>query len=286
MKKKIYKVIAAIFLTTVLCPIRVLAGDINGNEQGIIDYVSGAVWEYEGSSYRAKQTYIDQLRNRLMADDMDLTQKEANNAILQINANVKKGVEEGYLEKISEGDSEGNSNENSEENSGEAEQKTTPAPIFGTGTEEKVEDGGKQQESGSSQDKHRENHSDAFVNTPSGASETGGGQNTVSAMEADSYATAGRKIDIANVLQQVLAQDADTVKVTIDQGKDAPVIIEQYANGTLDIISTEGDVIYESEFPVKNTGFVVSCKQVLYLGAGYILTIIWMMKKNERKPNK
>lgn len=286
MKKKIYKVIAAIFLTTVLCPIRALAGDINGNEQGIIDYVSGAVWEYEGSSYRAKQSYIDQLRNRLMADDMDLTQKEANNAILQINANVKKGVEEGYLEKISEGDSERNSDENSEENSGEAEQKTTPAPIFGTGTEEKVEDGGKQQESGSSQDKHRENHSDASVNAPSGASETGGGQNTVSAMEADSYATAGRKIDIANVLQQVLAQDADTVKVTIDQGKDAPVIIEQYANGTLDIISTEGDVIYESELPVKNTGFVVSCKQVLYLGAGYILTIIWMMKKNERKPNK
>ena len=96
MKKR--NLICFLVVTSLFFPaVNVYAGDLNGAEAGIISYVSGAVFEYEGVSYVAKPEYIQQLRTKLMEDGVDLTEKEANNAILQINANVKAGVTDGYL---------------------------------------------------------------------------------------------------------------------------------------------------------------------------------------------
>ncbi|MEE3461032.1 MAG: hypothetical protein VZR00_03955 [Lachnospiraceae bacterium] len=79
------------------------AGSINANEQSVISAASGT-FEYQGNLYKAKSSYLGQLRSKLSADDTDLSASDAQQAIAKMYASVGEGVEKGYLELISTGE--------------------------------------------------------------------------------------------------------------------------------------------------------------------------------------
>lgn len=107
MYKKIRR-LAAITLSVVIagfgfggnCSLVQAAGGINANESRVIGVANGT-FEYNGETYVAQQTYIDQLTAKLSQDGVDLTAEQAEAAISQIYANVATGVEAGYIVKVS-----------------------------------------------------------------------------------------------------------------------------------------------------------------------------------------
>ena len=300
MKKSVITV--AILLLVVANTMEVKAGTINGSEQGIIDYVSGAVWEYEGVSYRAKPGYVNQLRGKLMSDDVDLSQKEANNAIMQINANVKKGVTDGYLEPVG-GEAIPTPTENNREDEGEnnitgipqdGEQGITDIPEEEKGTitptpyvtsvtqkeEPKITQALGEQDNQHSptpgQPSPSKGNNEQNPNNPSKDHQK------EDENPQGSYETAKRKVDIDKKISTVLNQNADTVKITMGEGKSQPVILEQYNLGSLEIITQDGEVIYQAEVPIKNTGYKVGYKRALYLGGAYIIFMIVIVLQHRK----
>lgn len=115
---------------------------INANEQRVIAAASGT-FEYKGKTYRAKDSYISQLRSKLDQEDVDLSGADASAAISQIMANVGTGVAQGYLEEVAGGKSEkeDKSSEEAEKNKKSEKKKTDPAdPLENiSGKEEKEE---------------------------------------------------------------------------------------------------------------------------------------------------
>lgn len=280
MKKSVITV--AILLLIVSNTMEVEAGNINGSEQGIIDYVSGAVWEYEGVSYRAKSGCIDQLRGKLMADDIDLSQKEANNAIMQINANVKKGVQDGYLEPVS-GEVAPTQPEKESESDGEGSITKIPESNGKNSTTKASED---DQESTitkapnvTEKAYHRESPKtsqspEEKENQPNPTQGSASPRDSDDEKPQGTYENGKKKVDMEEKISSVLSQQADTVRVTMGEGKEHPVILEQYNLGSLDIITQDGEVIYQAEVPIKNTGYKVQYKKFLYFGAAYILVMV------------
>lgn len=86
----------ALTLSLLAVPITSYAGDINGNEQAVLDVVYGT-FEYEGVTYKAAPSYISEAVAYLTRDDIDLTAEQRDYVISQIYANVKTGVENGYI---------------------------------------------------------------------------------------------------------------------------------------------------------------------------------------------
>lgn len=82
----------------ILFPATVLAGDINGAEQGVIDAISNAQ-EYNGAYYKVTDAYIAKVTEYLNRDDIDMTQTEADNYIAQFHANIALGINAGYMER-------------------------------------------------------------------------------------------------------------------------------------------------------------------------------------------
>lgn len=72
------------------------AGDINANEQEVLNVINGT-FEYEGVTYKADAAYISEAVAYLNRDDIDLTAEQRDYVIQQIYANVKTGVESGYI---------------------------------------------------------------------------------------------------------------------------------------------------------------------------------------------
>lgn len=75
------------------------AGEINHNEQGILD-AAGGTFYYGGEAYVAADIYMEQLRQELLEDDVDLTAKEADKYITKMYGSIKEGIDEGYLIKV------------------------------------------------------------------------------------------------------------------------------------------------------------------------------------------
>lgn len=74
----------------------VFAGDINANEQGVLDAAEGT-FEYGGKTYVATQAAKDRIRNYLMQDGVDLTADQASKAISEAFGNLEQGISQGYL---------------------------------------------------------------------------------------------------------------------------------------------------------------------------------------------
>lgn len=133
----------------------VQAGEINGNEASVISAASGT-FEYEGKNYVAKQSYIDQLRAKMSADDVDLTAEQASKAIAEIYSNVATGVKEGYLEEVSSSSGKGTSSGSSSkiEGSVEGDPSASSAPGGAESTEDGISagDGGQTGQSSEGQD--------------------------------------------------------------------------------------------------------------------------------------
>lgn len=72
--------------------------DINGNESRLIG-VASSTFYYQGSYYRVKQAYINQLIN-MLDSSYDLTASQADACIDYIYNNVASGIASGYLYKV------------------------------------------------------------------------------------------------------------------------------------------------------------------------------------------
>lgn len=74
----------------------VYAGSINSNEQEVLN-AAGQTYEYNGTKYQLAEAYISQLRDYMMADDIDLTVEQKNKALASVNSYIEQGVQGGYL---------------------------------------------------------------------------------------------------------------------------------------------------------------------------------------------
>lgn len=92
-------------LTTLVAAEHVKAGGINAAEERVLA-VAQSSFEYEGKTYVAKESYVQQMKAKLMEDAVDLTDAQATEAISNIYANVEGGVKDGYLQEVSGEESE------------------------------------------------------------------------------------------------------------------------------------------------------------------------------------
>lgn len=100
------------------------AGEINGNEAGVIAAASGT-FTYDGKTYQAGSAYINSLTAYLSADDVDLDSEQASRAISMMYDSVAEGIERGYLYEVG-----GNS---SSAQDGASGQESSPSQIPETG---------------------------------------------------------------------------------------------------------------------------------------------------------
>lgn len=81
------------------------AGGINAEEQRLIDEASGH-FIYDGKTYKAKESYLAQLKEKLSEDDMDLSAEKVDQLLATMYASVQEGLERGILEEVPETKSE------------------------------------------------------------------------------------------------------------------------------------------------------------------------------------
>ena len=91
---------AMLFLASVQ-PLTAFAGSINGNEQELLNVISGTE-TYNGQTYRMKEEYIIQARAYFLQDDVDVTDEQKQKGIDTMYANIEQGIEEGYLIPVEE----------------------------------------------------------------------------------------------------------------------------------------------------------------------------------------
>lgn len=99
MKKKGFQKIKTILLSGAvwtLASMTVFAGDINGNEQAVLDAAEGT-FESGGKQYVATDAAKDRIRSYLSQDGVDLTAEQASKAISQAFGNIEMGIAQGYL---------------------------------------------------------------------------------------------------------------------------------------------------------------------------------------------
>ena len=101
MNKMIMGLLGLILLIgAVLCsPKTAWAGDINDAEAGVISAASGT-FEYNGKTYRAYSSYINELYAYLSKDSVNLTPGQAKTAINYIYRNVATGLKRGYIYEV------------------------------------------------------------------------------------------------------------------------------------------------------------------------------------------
>lgn len=96
----LYVIMGLTLLFGALCPEMItFAGEINGNEAGVIAAASGT-FSYDGKTYKADTAYINSLTAYLSADDVDLTAEQASRAISMMYERIGEGVANGYLYEV------------------------------------------------------------------------------------------------------------------------------------------------------------------------------------------
>ena len=216
----------------------VYAGNINAAEQSIVSYYNGTV-SYDGKTYQFTEAAKQQAYNKLMADDVDLTDAQAASAIRQANANLKQGIEQGYLVEVG-GQSSG---ETETPNDG-----ATDTDILNTETGDKNTENGNTEGNGTAvpDDKN---------DVPQG------GENDGEASKKPSYSDP-QKTDINGMIKDALDEGAYAAVNTGSQeggsqSKDTSVTIEQFLKGTVNVVKNNGEVVLSTGLPIKNTGYYV-----------------------------
>ena len=77
----------------------VKAGTLNLTEADIVEFLKGT-WEVDGTKYQVKSGYIQQAKNYLLQDNVDLAKEQKSEVISMFFSNIQQGIDEGYLEKI------------------------------------------------------------------------------------------------------------------------------------------------------------------------------------------
>ena len=113
MKSKITKmcvVFMSVILAFTLNAKASLAGSINSAEQQAINAATSP-FEYNQKKYVVNSSYVAQATAKLSADNVDLTEGEAQSYIQQFNSSHQELVEEGYCDELPSGDTD-NSKDN------------------------------------------------------------------------------------------------------------------------------------------------------------------------------
>ncbi len=90
------KTVLAVTAAWMLAVATVFAGDINANEQTVLD-AANATFDYNGTPYVATDAAKDRIRNYLLQDGVDLTAEQASKAISEAFGNLETGIAQGYL---------------------------------------------------------------------------------------------------------------------------------------------------------------------------------------------
>lgn len=88
--------VLVIAIVAVIPTTEVYAGDINDQEQQVLEALKGP-FEYEGTNYVPIPEYLEMARQYFAADDMNLTESQKNEAIALIRSNVEMAVLNGYI---------------------------------------------------------------------------------------------------------------------------------------------------------------------------------------------
>lgn len=94
MKKQIF--LLAVMLLCLGLSSTAYAGSINSNEQAVLSAAEGT-YTYQGAQYRLDSSYISQLKEYMMSDDVNLTAQQRDKALASVNNYIEKGVKEHYL---------------------------------------------------------------------------------------------------------------------------------------------------------------------------------------------
>lgn len=246
------------------------AGGINAAEQRIIDYYNGTV-TYEGKVYRFTEDGKQKAYNKLIEDDVDLTEREVDSAIRQANANLKQGIDEGYLVEVT-GDEP---NTEIPDTSDPVIPPDTETPDPGT-IDTEAPDSGK-----------------GDINMPitgggEGNGTPGAGTGTIPG-KRPVYPDAQKK-DVQNFLKEALKEgEYAKVNTSVSQEEDGTekdwvATVAQYLKGTVDVVAKDGSVIFSTGLAVKNTGYFtggLAIAAVLFIGilGGGLAVISWRKKK-------
>lgn len=252
-KKIIYKQIVTLVSVCFLflCGTPVWAGDINENEQKIINFYNGT-FSYEGKVYVATEAAKASAYNKLMADDVDLSASQARSAILQAKNSVKEGIDRGYLiEQVA--DTEPNTESDTELGT-ESEQ----YPVEGEQpdseqTTETIEDteAPDENENEKKPDKKKDKKIDKIINKE---------------LE-DPYSVI------------VLPEDSSSAFIPENVGEAElnTVTIESHKEGVITSYTEDGDVAFQTTLPIKNTGYhAMKMEHILLLLAGFSMVVFMM----------
>lgn len=157
--KKKYILILTAFITIFGFPsIWAKAGDINANEQAVLNYLS-QTFEYQGDTYVVNSSYYGLAKSKFMEDGVDLTSDDRATAISTISANIAEGVAQGYLVKVEptkepvQEEKPDNSKENQDPSDNQKEENNQQNP-----EKEEQTSGGKNQDSSKNNPDSNENN--------------------------------------------------------------------------------------------------------------------------------
>lgn len=246
------------FLWAFLTP--VYAGDINAAEQRIVDYYNGTV-TYDGKTYYFTEEAKQKAYNKLIADDVDLTEREVDSAIRQANANLKRGIEEGYMKEV--GSDDGTKEPETElpdTQEPDTQESGTQESMTGDGSDyqENVNDGGLSQSTG---------------DTNGTASENGG-----ESIKKPTYPDM-QKRDVENLVREALKEGEYASVKTNDPPKDSAqnqgwvATVKQFLKGTVDVVTENGNLVFSSGLAIKNTGYHIRAVNIV-AGMAAILCMI------------
>lgn len=194
----------------------VYAGDINAAEQSIVAYYNGTV-SYDGKTYQFTEDAKQRAYNRLISDDINLTDAQAAAAIRQANANLQQGISQGYLVEVGS-DEPADAGVTEPGGAGQSGETEMQGGSFSDGdVSEPYEDGFEKE------DEERQKYSDA------------------------------QKTDINQFFQESL--DEGDYAVINAGSQDNVVTVEQFLKGTVNVVAENGDVVLSTGLPIKNTGY-------------------------------
>lgn len=79
------------------------AGNINEQEQRLVNVVSVEVTHTDGKNYIADEVYVLRLKAYLSQDNVDLTEADADKAINKFYNSIQMGIDEGYMVPVDDG---------------------------------------------------------------------------------------------------------------------------------------------------------------------------------------
>lgn len=280
------RIIMGMFLCALLYVIHgttVYAGDINAEEQRVINYYNKTFY-YNGKAYVATESAKSAAYGKLAQDGVDLTAAQADSMILQLSGNVANGIKQGYLvEVVSESDSSENTESNDQTNS---------------------ENGTNEENNTNSNSSNQIENSNKNGDSASSADPDASGDDSVSKDDEnpkdDTDILNEKKVDTNKIIQSAIEKDknddqsqviyastgeqisADKIEESLKKG---PVTIKDYTNGVLQTFSEDGTLLYETALPIRNTGYRKNLWYLvpLILLAGLLILVVLCIWKPKWK---